>query len=376
MTITTSALSAGLCEVQVRKQNKRGAISLLASSSMRWLRPLVVAVSASFAAQAEDLTPVVFGSVGGLSDAGIILADSLGFFEEEGIDLEHKRLANGPALLSAIATNQLQAAGISITPGLYSAVEQGIELRIVGDKHMVTGKSLTTSLVLSAASFNGATAAALPSMSGKSIAIASKASVVHLQLKDVLAENGQSVADVNVIEMSYPNMVAALVSGAIDGAVLIEPFFSEATRGNDQLFTPALVCGFMAARPCNAETDRRVSTVPLVYSEAFASDAAAQGFMNAYVRGVRAYNDAIHKDLDRQAMFEILAQATGTPVEVLLAGATPGLDGNQRVDIDYLNYVQDFFVEQGFVTTPVDVQSLIDMSFADAAVQSLGTYQY
>ncbi len=353
------------------------------NNTLNYVRILALGVSvigyqftASVYAQTQEMTRVSVGSVGGLTDAGIILADQLGFFRAQGIDVERKRIASGPALLSAIANNQLQVAGISVTPGLYAAVDQGIYLRIVGDKHMAVASSKTTALVARKASFPFIHDDAFPDMKGKTVAIASKASVVSLQLRDVLAERDQDTGSIRVTEMNYPNMVVALSNGAIDAAVLIEPFLSEALRQDKGLFVPSVACGFMAARPCDAETKRAVSTVPLVYSESFAGNRQlAVRFMVAYMQGVRVYNDAIRKDKNKSGIFQILSDQTGTPMDVLVSGSTPGLDPDQHVDVDYLIYAQDFFLKQGFLTKPIDVKSMIDKSFSEDAMLQLGIYK-
>ena len=65
--------------------------------------------------------------------------------------------------------------------------------------------------------------------------------------------------------------------------------------------------------------------VPLVYSERFAADrATAQAFMIAYMKGVRAYNDAFVKNIDKAAVIEILARHAG--VDRGAGVGSPGID--------------------------------------------------
>ena len=62
-------------------------------------------------------TVVRFGSVGGLTDAGLYLADDQGYFAAAGLGVQMLRMPNAPSLLTALATGQLDVAGISVTPG-------------------------------------------------------------------------------------------------------------------------------------------------------------------------------------------------------------------------------------------------------------------
>jgi len=78
------------------------------------------------------VTTVRFGSVGGLSDAGIYLADELGYFAAAGIAVDMQQINSAPTLVQSIAASQIDVAGISVTPGLFASVALKINLRIVG----------------------------------------------------------------------------------------------------------------------------------------------------------------------------------------------------------------------------------------------------
>ncbi len=318
-----------------------------------------------FAAGAEEakLSTIKYGSVGAISDAGIYLANELGYFRNAGVAIEFKRMANGPALITAIATNQLDAAGIAITPGLFVSVSQGLNLKIVGDKQSVGKRFAGTKLAVRRESVAGGPANLVHALKGKSVGVTAKASVTFFQLRDLLVENGMSLADLRAVEMPYPSLVLALANGALDGAILTEPYLTQALQLPDVMLGADLV------------HDKQVTTVALVFSERFAADKAlAQRFMTAYVKGVRAYNDAMLIGKDKDRVLEIIARQANLSVDFIRDVSPPGLDPNQEVDKDFLARVQDFFVEQGYIQKPVDVRTIIDTSFADAAVRELGRY--
>ena len=82
------------------------------------LRKLVVQAGAMLAlatvaaSSANAQVQVRFGSVGGLTDAGVYLAEEFGFFKEAGITIAAKRMASAPTLVTSLATDQLDVAGI------------------------------------------------------------------------------------------------------------------------------------------------------------------------------------------------------------------------------------------------------------------------
>ena len=118
------------------------------------------------------------------------------------------------------------------------------------------------------------------------------------------------------------------------------------------------------------------TTVPIVYSERFASDRqAGVAFMVAYMRGVRDYIDALEKNKNREQIFGILAQATRFPVELVARMHLPYLDPNQRVSARAFEEVQKYYVAKGWVKKPVEIASLVDPSFAEEAVKRLGEYR-
>jgi NitT/TauT family transport system substrate-binding protein len=313
---------------------------------------------------------VRFGSVGGLTDAGVYLAEDQGYFSAAGVGVRMLRMPNAPSLLTALATGQLDVAGISVTPGLFSAITQGVQIRIVGDKQSVRPGFSATRLVVRKEFPAGAEASQVAALKGKAVAISSKAASVAMVLRNYLAGFGMTPADIRIVELSYPSMVPALGSGAVDAAVVLEPFLSEALQMGVARQLNDLVTA-------SGGTATEASTsVPLVYSETFARDhAAAQGFMDAYLRGVRLYNDAFERGIDKEKIIGILAARAKLNAGVIRNGFPAGLDPNGKVSVRFLQQCQDFFIQQHYLQAPIDLKRLVDTSFADSTVARLGEYK-
>jgi NitT/TauT family transport system substrate-binding protein len=320
------------------------------------------------AQQSASPVTVRFGSVGGATDAPLYLAEEFGYFTNVGLKVERRRMTNAPTLMAAIATNQIDVAGIAVTAGLFAAVKRGINLRIVGDKQSLRpGFSATRAVIRSdlAKDTEGENVLALR---GRTVAVSDVAGTHHMLLEKLLNKYGMSLSDVRVVQIALSNMVPALKTRAIDGAFLLEPFLSDAVQAD----TVKVISDLTEFAPKEGGI-----LVPVVYSEKFAAEATetAKAFMKAYMRGVRVYNDAFVKGKDKQKIIEIIARYANIDPKIISDGFPAGFDPNQRVSIPFLGEFQTFFFAKGFLDASIDLGRIVDMSFADAAVKELGPYK-
>jgi NitT/TauT family transport system substrate-binding protein len=338
------------------KPSRRGAIAALACAAATGPRLARAAT-----------TTVKFGSVGGLSDAGLYLADEYGYFSSAGITLDMQQLDSAPTLVQLIATGQLDVAGISVTPGLYASVPLHIGLRIVGDKQSYRRGFSGMRLIARPNLVLANEKASLAALKGKNIAISAKGSVSYYLLDRVLASVHLSLSDVQVVELAYGSMFPAFTTGAIDAAISIEPFLTKTLLQN----AAKQVSDLVEFAPGGTMTN-----VPLVYSETFMKGGApAQDFMTAYVKGVRLYNDAFVKGKDKDKIVPIIARRAKLPEDVVRDSFPFGLDPDQRVNVAVLDDIQRFFQRQGMLKATVSLNDVVDGSFARRAVASLGPYR-
>ena len=115
----------------------------------------------------------------------------------------------------------------------------------------------------------------------------------------------------------------------------------------------------------------------IVYGEQFATRTdAAQHWMNAYIRGVRDYNDAFgSKKKGRDEVVQILAANTTVKDPKVFDQMRPaGLDPDGKLDTSSMKTDLNYYVESGQVKSSADLSKLIDTSFQEAAVKALGPY--
>jgi NitT/TauT family transport system substrate-binding protein len=332
---------------------RRGALAAFAAAAASW--PAIARAG---------VTTVKFGSVGGLSDAGLYIADELGYFAAGGIAVDMQQINAAPTLVQAIAAGQLDVAGISVTPGLFASVALKINLRIVGDKQSYRHGFSGMRLIASPKAILGSEAATIAGFRGKTIALSAKAGVTYYLLDRVLASQKLTLTDVKIVELPYPSMYPAFTSGAIDAAISLEPSLSQTLQQG----AAKQVSDLIEFAPGGTMTN-----VPLIYSETFAKNKTlAQNFMTAYVKGVRVYNDAFERGKDKDRVIDIIARHAKLPPALVRSAFPCGLDPNQHITTDVLEDIQEFFVRQGMLATPALMSQVVDGSFARSAVSRLG----
>jgi NitT/TauT family transport system substrate-binding protein len=92
------------------------------------------------------------------------------------------------------------------------------------------------------------------------------------------------------------------------------------------------------------------------------------------MQGVRVYNDAFVKGIDKDKVTAIIARRAKVSPAFIAHSFLPGLDPDQRVNKSFLGAAQAFFIAQGMQHGAADIDTLVDPSFAAAAVQKLGDY--
>lgn len=158
-------------------------------------------------------------------------AQDEGFFKKEGLDVEVTTMANGAVTAVALAggsgdiavTNPVQVA---------TAVSKGVPFTIIAGSGLYSTKAPSTAIVVTQSS----PLHAPRDLEGKTIAVAALNDQSTIALKKWLTDAGADYKKVKMIELGYPEMIAALPTGRIDAAMLAEPFQTTARKSGDRLY--------------------------------------------------------------------------------------------------------------------------------------------
>src|ERR1700704_4830200 len=292
-------------------------------------------------AQAAPLDPRValkVGAIGAVSDAGIFIAQEKGYFRDEGLDVEIVGFKAAPQILPAIATGEVQVSGSAVTPAPFHAFARGITMKLVADKGQVAPGFGFAAIVIR--SDLADTVRDFKDLKGRKFAVMGKGVSSTTQLGKALERGGIEPNEVELIELGLPEMVAALGNKAIDGATLLEPFITFATARNVGVRWKGME-DFLPFTGQNGV---------IIYSQKFAQEQpeAAKRWMAAYLKGTRAYLDAVTKGADRDGINAILAKYKAVKDLSLLARIAPtGFDSNGRLGIKSLEADQDWYLKLG-----------------------------
>lgn len=311
-------------------------------------------------------TKVVVAEDGAASGAGFYIANEKGYFDDYNIEVEFAQFANSDDMLPALAAGEVDIAGGISTASFFNAIAQGIDVKIVGDKgHNIPGKSYFT-FVIGNKMKN--VIKDYPDFKGKKIAISSRNSIDGYIYALMLEHAGLTEKDVKTVVMSdFGSMLGALENGSIDAALSIEPLIAQGvskgilTRFGDATdFAPDSQIALVLASPKFMKDEKDISL----------------RFMLAYLKGVRDYNDAFTKDIEKAEIINIMTKYTALKDPALWDKVyVTGLDPDGKMREDDIRNQYEMYKKNGATVGEFDFDKAIDTSITNQAVKILGNYQ-
>lgn len=166
---------------------------------------------------APEVTELAVGHVPVADQAALFHAVNEGYFTAEGLTVTPQTAQGGAAAVPAMIAGELDAV-FGTYPTFMLAQQNATELKIVSLG--VAGSENFAGVFVSPQS--GITGVA--DMAGKKLAVNTLNNTGDLTIKSVLTENGVDPAQVEFLEMPFPDMAAALERGNVDAAWAVEPF--------------------------------------------------------------------------------------------------------------------------------------------------------
>ena len=349
-----------------------GADTPLARVSRRAVSAGLLAAPALIAGwrRAAAAEPVAAGIVNTLSDVGFFVADAKGYFADEGLDVKLTSFRAAGAMMAPLGSGELDVGAGSVTAGIFNANERAIPIRIVADKGRNAPDQSYQSILLRSALADRVKTSA--DFKGLRVAIPTIGSIGEQAVfNELMKAGGLTYADCEKVFIGIADQIPAFKNGAIDATVLSEPLASvTVSQGTTIRFAPVgKVYPFQQA-------------AVVYYGAPFATKRpdVARRFMKAYIRGVRAYTDAlVDGRIAGPTADEIIAAITRHSLtkdaalirnSVAAAVATDG-----QVNVDGLEKDLAFAKSLGLVPAQATVGGILDLSFAKAAAAELGPYK-
>ncbi len=313
--------------------------------------------------------PLRIGVIGIVPDAGIFIALEKGYFREAGLDVKLEPFISSVKMLPALSAGELEIATGGVAASLFNGIARGLPMIAVADKGSNIVGFGTNAVLLSKSASDRGEVRSVRDLRGKAIAVlGGPGALSEYQWARVLEREGLTLKDVETKYMSFPDMITALGTGAIVAGMSSEPNVTLAVKK-----------GIALKWISWAEVQPNHQAGVIFYNVDFARKRAeaARGFMVAYVRGIRAYYDALREGGEKKGeLVRIIIKYTNLKdPEVYRDIEWPNLNPDGAVIVKSVADQQDFFVKMGRVEKPVPIEKVVDNSFADYAVKVLGPYR-
>ena len=241
---------------------------------VRAVLPCLAAGLVSMGASAPTTAATVrVGVIPVIDLAPFYAAVDQGYFKQEGIELEITTAGGGPAVMTPLAAGQLDI-GFSNIVTVLQGIENGIDFRVVAPgTAMSAGNDVNPCVVV-----KDGPVKTPKDLEGRKVAVNALNNIVWLYARALFEKKGADLSKIRFVEVPFPQMLDALLSGQIDAACPTEPFFTRAMESGK-----IAVLGF----PYHENTDSLQSVMAITKAEwARANQDTLQRFVRAYLKGV------------------------------------------------------------------------------------------
>lgn len=310
------------------------------------------------ASPAAELTKVTIGYTPVSIFAPLMVAKELGYFAEEGVDVELAPFPGGSDAVVLTASGDMDVAIAGAGPAFWNAMSQDLPITVIAPGHM-EGDPVATPLMISASSCASGEITSIEDLRGKKVSVNARGATEYW-LDQALRSGGLTIDDIQLEQLPFPDAVAALESGAIDAAMVGEPLATNAEQQG------------IAVRLAQSFDVQGVQPTLLFANDDFLANnaAAAEGVVTGYLRAMRTLTDGGFQD---PAILAIIEQYTGVPADLIAASVKPVYPVDGVFNVESLMELQEFFRQRGLLeyNTNIDPEALLNRSFVDSALAEL-----
>lgn len=332
---------------------------------------VAAAIVAATAIAARAESTVHIGLTNSTTDAPFFIAEEKGYFKEAGLHAEFVPFNSAAKMVPSLGIGELDAAGGAASSALYNAVERGIDIKVIADKAHHQSDFDHAGLVVRKALMDSGKFKSFSDLRGLRVAVSGAGSSDELVLNEALKAGGLKWGDVTVEYMGFAQQPAAYANGALDAGITAEPALTNVVKaGTGVLF--ARVGTFYPMQQGGV----------LIYGVNFLDHGrdAGEKFVEAYIRAVRFYNDAIlNGTLTGPTAPEVISILTKyTPIKdpnFFRATTPPAINPDGTLNLESMQKDWQFFKEMKEIDGTVPVDRVVDLSFVKDALKVLGPYR-
>jgi NitT/TauT family transport system substrate-binding protein len=325
----------------------------------KFVAAICLAVGLGQAAYATDV--LKFGST--RVPAPLNVGMEKGFFAEQGIRIEQVFFKSGAEVAPSVASGVVDAAATTSGAALFNAIHKGINVKLVAD-----GLSLTpgapggdpTSIIVRKDLMDSGEITSAANLSGHRIATTAPGQILDIVAHEFLRRGGVDAKSVTFVSMAPPDMVAAMQGGAIDAAVMLDPFS-----------TIVIQRGIGARLAAGSEIMPGLQQVFIVYGPKLTKGNRDLGerFMRAYARTTEWMLRALASKegrADIAAIYQKIVPVKDPALYEQIALSVPAQDLRVNLDGEFgVKWQVQQLADRGLLLGMPDVSASVDNSFVD-----------
>ncbi len=265
-------------------------------------------------------------------------AEDHGIFEKHGLAVTTESATGGSAAIAAMVAGDYDIV-YSGADGAIKAYESGLPVRVISGANLNQPEGDKDSTGLVAAP--GITSVA--DIAGTAIGTNALGNINQVFTQEFLSENG--VTDIDVVEIPFPEQVAALNSGQISASLLPEPFASQAVEAG------ATILGY----PYRIGTDQ--SNLVGVYVSTESAIEKNPEAVNAFIDAMAEASEAANDPANRDALIESILSHTKLSGEI--ANAMVFVHFTSDASTEQLQVTADLLTKFGVFSDKVDVSGIL-----------------
>ncbi|HEV2282637.1 MAG TPA: ABC transporter substrate-binding protein [bacterium] len=293
--------------------------------------------------------------------APLYVAIERGYFAREGLDVELISTPGGTSAFVVLASGRAEAVIGGLGAGVFNAAARGLDFKVVGPAHLER-PPVSTPLVVSRRAHDAGEIRAVRDLRGKRVSVNVLGSATEFWLNAAMLHGGLTLADIQPVEVNFPDVPAALANGAIAAGLLGEPLATLAEdRGQIAVLSDDFINGVQVTAAYFGGEFMRSHTDHAV------------GFMVAWLRACR---DLYGAGFRRADVARIIQKYTGVPADVVSRARRPYYEPNGQMNFNDFVRLEEFFRTRGELTYthPLPPQAYVDTSFVRRALALAGPF--
>ena len=324
-----------------------------------WLATIVLAALSAATPASPQTKPVVkVGYIPSDSFAALyIMAER--HLPAADVAVETVKMSGGSEILSQVATGQLTMGGTGMGAAGFNAVAASLPVEFVAPLHSGYIEDYFT---VRKASWEKEIKR-IADLKGKPAALNVRGAAVEWMLDQALKRDGLGLKDVQIKIMPFPDMVPALETGAVEAAILTEPFPTLAEERG------------VALRPLPRPAGAKATPITAIFWNkdwASKNPDLAHKVMVGYLKAARDL--ALDNGWKQERNIDLMVKYTGAKADVIRRARAHVLDANLDMDMGVLDSMQKLSAEQGYLKYKdlLPPSRLFNFTYRDRAVAELG----